>query len=136
MGRMHGYRGQLYMSTSGSGTASPVANVKSWNFSQPKDFADAAAMGDRHKSYRAGLTDPSIKLGLLFDDTQLATLKTAEQSSDGVKFYLYMSRDVPGKYIYGTGILDLTPIAGDVKGILSVDAMLKPYTDDWDYKAS
>lgn len=112
MARYHGRNGRLYLSTSGSGTASPVASLRSWSVEFSRQRADATAFGDANLVRLPGLPDINGRYQGVYDDTTINTLYQASQSADGCKIYLYPSTDV-AHYFYGPAWIDIgveTPI--------------------------
>lgn len=102
-----GRKGVLYMSTTGSGTASSVIKLNKWSINRTTDKLDVTSFGDANKTYVQGLPDVKGQLGGFWDDTESKPF-TAAGSSDGCKLYLYPSSDAPTKYWYGPAWLDLS----------------------------
>ena len=46
MSAYHGRKGVVYMSTSGTGTATSVSNLKTWSINMPTDKVEVTAFGD------------------------------------------------------------------------------------------
>jgi len=107
MARYHGKVGVVYMSTTGTGTASSVTAMKSWSLNMPTDKVEVTAFGDSNKQYVQGLPDVSGSLSGWWDDTD-DTLYDSMTSSDGVKLYLYPSSGVATKYFYGPAWVDFS----------------------------
>lgn len=106
MARLAGKNGQLYVDLTGSGSAQPVAFIKSFDFSQVQTSYEATAFGDANKTYVVGLPDAQIKFDGYYDD---ATVQTYTAALDGVarKSYLYPNaKGTPGQYWYGTAFYD------------------------------
>ena len=114
MGAYAGRKGVVYMSTTGSGTAVAVVNLKTWSLNQPTDKIEVTAFGDANKKYVQGLPDATGDISGWWDDTTDA-LYDASQSTSGVKLYLYPSSDAPSKYWYGPAWVDFS-ITVDVNG--------------------
>lgn len=108
MARYHGRKGKIYLSTSGSGTASNVGSLSSFSIDMTTDKVDVTSFGDTNKTYVQGLPDTKISFSGFFDDTTLANLYTSAQSSDGIKGYFYPSTDSAGLYFYGPVWLDFS----------------------------
>lgn len=98
----------MYISTSGTGTASSIGSLSSWSLNMATDKVDVTAFGDSTKNYVQGLPDLQCTFEGFFDDTTISSLYTASTSSDGIKAYLYPSSDVITKYFYGPAWLDLS----------------------------
>lgn len=116
MARYHGKNGRLYLSTTGTGTASPVASLRQWSLDMTAERTNATALGDANIVRLQGLPDVNGRFTGLFDDTTINTLYTAARSSDGVKIYLYPSTQL-GFYFYGPAWIDLsveTPFGDNV----------------------
>jgi hypothetical protein len=117
MARYHGKKGQVMISTSGSGTASVIVLSK-WSLNMPTDKVDVTSFGDGNKVKVTGFKDITGQLAGFWDDTD-ASLFTAADSTTACKFYLYPSSDAPTKYWYGTAWLDAS-IETDVNGAVAV----------------
>lgn len=104
MARYHGKKGAVYMSTSGSGTATWIT-LSQWTLNMPTDKAEVTSFGDGNKTYVQGFKDISGTLSGFWDDTDAKLFQGAD-STDGVKLYLYPSSDAAAKYFYGTAWLD------------------------------
>lgn len=116
MARYHGKSGQVYISTTGSGTAVPVAALSSWSISLAKDRVDVTAFGDANKQKVQGLSEVTGSLSGFWDDTE-DTPFDASDSADGCKIYLYPdAANAPTKYWYGPAWLDIGEVAAAVDG--------------------
>lgn len=107
MARYHGKSGVVYMSVSGSGTATSVTALRSWTLNAPTDKVEVTAFGDSNKQYVQGLPDFTGSLAGWWDDTS-DTLYDASRSTTAVKMYLYPSSDAATKYWYGTAWVDFS----------------------------
>lgn len=107
MARYHGRKGRLYLATSGSGTAVPVASLSSWSLDYSTDREETTAFGDANKTYVQGLPDVSVEFSGFWDDSD-STVRTAAASADGSKAYLYISTDAASKYAYGPCWVDFS----------------------------
>lgn len=117
MARYHGKKGRVYASTTGSGTASPVAQLSNWSIDQATDTVEVSAFGDGNKQYVQGLRDARGALSGFWDDSQ-DVLWDASESADAVKMYLYPSTDAATIYWYGYAWLSMSievPISGPVQ---------------------
>lgn len=128
MAAYHGKRGKLYLSTTGTGNAASVAIVD-WDLAYGNDADDATTTDNANKVYVMGLPDPELSGTFVWDDT-VDTMFTAQASTDGVKFYVYPSRDVPTKYWYGTAWFSVDNVAGGVDGAVKGSWKLIP-KGDW-----
>lgn len=115
-----GRKGVVYMSTTGSGTAVSVVNLKTWSLNMPTDKIEVTAFGDANKKYVQGLPDATGDISGWWDDTSDA-LYDASRSTDGVKLYLYPSSDAATKYWYGPAWVDFS-ITVDVTGAIETTA--------------
>lgn len=113
-----GRKGVVYMSTTGSGTAVSVVNMKTWSLNMPTDKIEVTAFGDTNKKYVQGLPDATGDISGWWDDTSDA-LYDGSRSTDGVKLYLYPSSDAATKYWYGPAWVDFS-ITVDVTGAIEV----------------
>ena len=104
MAKYHGKSGAVYMSTSGSATAS-IVTLRAWSLEMATERVDTTSFGASNKTSVQGLPDVSGQLSGFWDDTE-DTLYDASRSSDGVKLYLYPSSLVPTKYWYGLANVD------------------------------
>lgn len=100
MTRYHGRAGRLYLSTTGSGTAIPVASLSHWSLDYSTDTVETTSFGDTNKTYVQGLPDVSISFEGFYDDTD-GTIYAASKSADGAKAYFYISTNAASKYAYG-----------------------------------
>lgn len=100
MARYHGKSGVVYMSSSGSGTATQVASLSAWELNMETDYVEVSAFGDTNKTYVQGLKDLAGSLSGFWEDSQDVLFDAAE-SADGVKMYLYPSSNAPTVYFYG-----------------------------------
>lgn len=107
MARYHGKKGRVMMSTTGSGNAVRVLNIKSYSLSFETDKVDVTAMEDANKVYVQGLPDVSGDITFEWDDAD-PTLYNASISPDGVKMYIYPSTDALARYFYGTAWVDFS----------------------------
>jgi len=101
----HGKKGVVYISTTGTGTASSLTKLNSWSLDRSTDRAETTAFGDSNKTYVQGLPDVSGDFAGFYDDTE-DKLWSAAESADGCKLYLYPSADVPTEYWYGPAWVD------------------------------
>jgi hypothetical protein len=120
VGAYAGRKGVVYMSTTGTGTAVSVVNLKTWSLNMPTDKIEVTAFGATNKQYVQGLPDATGDLSGWWDDTSDA-LYDASRSTDGVKMYLYPSSDAPTKYFYGPAWVDFS-ITVDVSGAVETTA--------------
>lgn len=51
----HGKKSQIYISTSGAGTAAYVPFIADWTLDKSTDTVEVSAMGDTNKSFVQGL---------------------------------------------------------------------------------
>jgi hypothetical protein len=100
-------KGVIYLSTSGSGSASAVIGLNKWTLDQTTDKIDVTAFGDTNKTYVQGLPDIKGTFSGFWDDTETKP-GTGASSTDGVKLYLYPSSDAATKYKCGPAWLDLS----------------------------
>ena len=111
-----GRKGVVYLSTTGSGTATNVIKLTKWMLDQSTDKIEVTAFGDANKTYVQGLKDVKGTFSGFFDDTEAKPF-TAADSTDGCKLYLYPSADAPTKFWTGPAWLDVsidTGVAGAV----------------------
>lgn len=109
-----GRKGVVYLSTTGSGTASSALKLNKWSINRTTDKIEVTSFGDANKTYVQGLPDVKGAISGFWDDTESKPF-TAAGSTDGCKMYLYPSSDAPGKYWYGPAWMDLSmdlPVAG------------------------
>jgi hypothetical protein len=120
MAKYAGRKGVVYMSSSGSGTASSVVGMSKWSIDMSTDKIEVTAFGDTNKTYVQALRDLQGAFEGLYDDTETKIFAGA-QSSDGVKLYLYPSSDAATKYAYGTAWLDAS-MDVDISGAVKISA--------------
>lgn len=106
-----GRKGVVYMSTTGSGTASSVIKLNGWTINRTTDKIEVTAFGDSNKTYVQGLPDLQGTFSGFWDETEAKPF-TGATSADGVKLYLYPSSDAPTKYWFGPAWLDLSMDTG------------------------
>ena len=114
-----GRKGVVYLSTSGSGTASAVLHLNNWSVDGSTDKIEVTSFGDANKTYVQGLADIKGSFSGFFDDAE-TKIVTAAASSDGCKMYLYPSSDAPTKYKCGPAWLDAS-ITTNVSGAVSIN---------------
>lgn len=102
-----GRKGVVYLSTTGTGTASNVIKLNNWTLNRTTDKIDVTSFGDANKTYVQGLPDVQGTFAGFWDDTESKPM-TGAASSDGVKLYLYPSADAPTKYWYGPAWMDMS----------------------------
>lgn len=104
MAKYHGRKGVVYLSTTGTGTASSVT-LTEWSLNRATDRVDVTSFGDANKTYVQGLPDLQGSFSGVWDHADTKIFDAAS-SSDGCKLYLYMSSDASGLYFYGPAWLD------------------------------
>jgi hypothetical protein len=107
------------VSTSGTGLASVVVSLNSWNIDRTTDTTETTSFGDPNKTYVQGLPDVSGSFSGFWDDTS-TIIFSAAASPDGVKMYLYPDFvNNPAVYFYGPAWLDASITVGvsDAVGI-------------------
>lgn len=120
MATYHGRRGVVYISTTGTGTATNVIKLTQWTLNMPTEKAETTGFGDANKTYVQGLKDITGALAGWWDNTEEKLFQAAD-STDGIKMYLYPSSDASGKYWYGPAWLDAS-IDTNMGGAISVSA--------------
>lgn len=130
--RYHGHKGAIYSSTSSSGTAAAVASISSWQLQMPRDQDDTTSFLDANKTRVMGLGDVRGRVSG-FWDTSDETLFSAAEQSDGVKMYLYPSRNAITKYWYGPAHLSIDNIETDVNRAVRFSATFDA-AGDWGRK--
>jgi hypothetical protein len=111
-----GRKGVIYLSTTGSGSASSVLKMNKWTLNATTDKIETTAFLDANKTYVQGLRDIQGSFAGFWDDTE-TKIFTGASSTDGVKLYLYPSSDIATKYWYGPAWLDVsmdTSVSGAV----------------------
>jgi hypothetical protein len=105
LARYAGRKGVVYLSATGSGTATQVVSLTSWSLDMTQDRLETTSFGDTNKTYVVGLRDVTGSFEGNYDDSE-TKIFTGAQSTDGVKLYLYPSSDAAGKYAGGPAWLD------------------------------
>jgi hypothetical protein len=106
--RRHGRNGQVYLSVTSGGVATPLPFQASWTMSKAVDKSEVTAFGDPNKVYVAGLPDSSGDFGGFMD---AGTSQTYIAASDGLprNFYLYWDAvNDPNSYWYGQILPDFS----------------------------
>ncbi len=124
MANYAGKKGRLYLSTTGSGTASPIAGMTSWSIDNSVDLFDTTSFGATNKTAVQGLPNGTVNFEGLFDDSTINTIDTAASSSDGCKAYLYFSTDL-AFYIYMNAWLSYS-INTQVGDAIKISGQLAP----------
>jgi hypothetical protein len=119
----HGKTGVVYISTTGSGNATPLILVSEWSLDKSVDTVETTAMGDPNKTYVQGLPDLSGNLKAFFD-SGTDQLFDASESTDGCKLYLYPTSLAPTIYHYGPAWLSAS-ISQTVSGAVELTASFK-----------
>ena len=107
----HGKSGLVYVSTTGSGTATSTIKQTAWTLDLSTDLVETTSFGDTNKTYVQGLRNIQGTLSGFWDDTE-SKLFTGSTSADGVKIYLYPSANALAKYAYGPAWLSVTMETG------------------------
>lgn len=105
MAKYHGQGGVVYLSTTGSGAATVTVGLSSWSLDMPTDRSEVTSFEDLNKTYVQGKRDISGAMSGFWTDTNDELFDGAE-SIDGVKLYLYPSKDATSRYFYGPAWLD------------------------------
>ena len=100
-------KGVIYLSTSGSTSASATLHLNKWSIDSSTDKIDVTSFGDTNKTYVQGLPDIKGTFSGFFDDLE-TKIATAAASSTGCIMYLYPSSDAPTKYKCGPAWLDFS----------------------------
>lgn len=103
----HGRNGIVYLSSTGTGTASSVLSLTTWSLDMSRDTVEVTSFGDTNKAYVVGLKDISGDFEGFWNDAE-SKLFSGADSSDGVKLYLYPSTNATSKYAYGPAWLDVS----------------------------
>ena len=107
------------MSTTGTGTAVPLASMAGWTVNYETDKEETTSFGDANKTYVQGLPDVSGDFNGFFDDTD-SGLFNGSISADGVKLYLYPDyTNAPTRYWYGPAWVDYS-VENPVDGATTV----------------
>ena len=107
----HGNKGVVYISTTGTGTASNVVSQTAWTLDLSTDLVETTSFGDTNKTYVQGLRNIQGTLSGFWNDLE-SKLFTGSTSSDGVKIYLYPASTAPSKYVYGPAWISVTMETG------------------------
>ncbi len=97
----------VYISTSGTTVAVELLGCTEWTLDMSVDTVEVTAFGDPNKVYVQGLPDVSGTLAGFVRDDETKWF-SAQSSSDGVKMYLYFTRQTPNRYAYGTAWFSLS----------------------------
>lgn len=112
-----GRNGVIYLSTTGTGTATNVIKLTEWSLNRQTDKIEVTAFGDANKTYVQGLPDLQGTFSGFYDDTEAKPF-TAASSTDGCRLYLYVSSSATSRYAYGPAWLDIsvnTAVSGAVQ---------------------
>lgn len=111
-----GRLGVIYLSTTGTGTATSVIKLNAWTINKATDKIEVTSFGDGNKTYVQGLPDIQGTFSGFWDDTESKPF-TAAASADGCKMYLYPAANAPSKFHAGPAWLDIsmdTSVSGAV----------------------
>ena len=97
----HAKDAAVYISTSGTGVATELLGCTEWTLDMSVDTVEVTSFGDVNKTYVQGLPDISGTLSGYVRDDETKWF-TAATSTDGIRMYLYFSRNTTGRYAYGT----------------------------------
>jgi hypothetical protein len=129
--RIHGRNGIFYAGIASGASASPVAYLSDWSIDFTVDKVDVTAMGDKNKTYVAGLPDAAGDFSGWYDDS---TSQTYIAATDGVarNFYLYPNSNNALNYFFGTVFPDFSVSGGvgkavDVKGTWKAGSIVQRY---------
>lgn len=103
----HAKAAVVYMSTTGTGDASELLGCTEWTLDMSTDTVEVTAFGDVNKTYVQGLPDISGTLSGFVRDDETKWF-SAQSSTDGIKMYLYFSRQTPDRYAFGTAWFSLS----------------------------
>lgn len=103
--KYHGKGGVVYASTSASGAATKVISLTRWSLDMPTDRVETTDFDSSNKEYVQGFKDVSGEIAGFWNDGEDKLFAGAD-SADGVKLYLYPSKNAPSKYFYGPAWLD------------------------------
>lgn len=118
MSRYAGKAGLIYLSTSGTGAATSIAQLTGWTLDMKTDKIEDTCMGDGNKTYVASYKDIKGTFKGLWNDAD-DSIYTAADSTDGAKVYLYPSSTALGKYFYGPAWVDAS-VQGEVNGLVEI----------------
>ena len=120
MAKYAGRTGVVYISSTGSGTASTVIGLTNWSLDNATDKIEVTAFGDTNKTYVQGLKDLKGTIQGFWDDTETKVFAAAA-STDAVKIYLYPSSSKTTSYFSGTAWLDAS-MTTNVSGAVQISA--------------
>lgn len=97
----------VYISPDGASSASLLAGATEWSLDMSADSVEVTAFGSVNKEYVLGLPDINGSISGFLHDTEDKWFK-AQRSATAVKLYLYWSKNMAGKYAYGTAWVSLS----------------------------
>ena len=107
MAKYAGRDGVVYLAATGTGTATSVLGLSSWSMDFARDTIEVTEFGDTNKTYVVGLPDLTGDFDGFWNDAE-TKLFAGSSSADGVKMYLYPTRNAPTKYCSGVAWLDMS----------------------------
>lgn len=107
MARIAGRNGRLYAGIASGGVAEPIAFLNKFSVNFSVNDYDVTSFGDTNMVYVAGLPSADGTYAGFFD-TATSQLYTAATDGIARKFYLYLDTTDSSKYIFGTGIFDMS----------------------------
>jgi hypothetical protein len=121
--KYHGQGGRIYMSTSASGTAVVMVSLSSWSLDLGTDTVEVTAFEDTNKVFVQGKKELSGEFSGFWDSSDDSLFDGAD-STDGVKMYIYPSKDAPTIYHYGTAWINAS-LEGSVVDAVKVSGSFK-----------
>jgi hypothetical protein len=107
MANYPGRKGMVYLSSSGTGTATNTLSLNQWTLNRTTDKIETTSFGNTNKTYVSGLPDLQGTFAGFWNDAETKPF-AGSTSSDGVIVYLYPSADCPTKYAWGPAWLDVS----------------------------
>lgn len=126
MARAHGRFGQIYVSTTSGGSASPLLYASKWEINLNVDQVEVTAFGDTSKVYVAGLADGEMTYEGFLSDTAGTSLISAAIDGLARRWYLYPF-NTSSTYFFGTGFFDAS-VSTEVAGAVTMKGTMKPST--------
>jgi hypothetical protein len=112
MARYHAKSGRLYVASTSTGEAVPLAAITGWNMDFTADRIDVTAFGDSNRQYVQGYQDAQFTFAG-FRDSGAKQLLSAAQDAASRKWYFYEDASVNTIYWYETAFFDFST-ANDV----------------------
>lgn len=129
MARVPGRSGRLYVGSTDSAAAAPVAATRSWTIDAQSEQFDATAQGDTSKQFGQGLPGGSGSFEAFYETSSYAgNVFTAARDGLPRKVYFYPDHAVTTSYWFTTAYISAS-VTSDVGGMTTISGTFNAATD-------